>query len=60
MILDEAIKKIELIKLVYRTLFPPEEQSALSLGIEALKRIKANRTGGDPLDDPLLPGETEK
>jgi hypothetical protein len=38
--IEEAIKTIESIKFVCRTLFPPKEQAALSLGIEALKRVK--------------------
>jgi len=60
MTLKEAIETIESIKHVCRTLFPPKEQAALSLGIEALNVILKCRNSLD--DDFLfdLPGETKK
>jgi hypothetical protein len=60
MTLEQATKTIESIKIVCRTLFPPKEQEALSLGIEALKTIKAERTIYGFKRQVRLPGETEE
>ena len=60
MTIEEAIETIGSIKFVCRTLLPPKEQAALSLGIEALKRIKSRRGVDEWKTMDLLPGETEE
>ena len=60
MTLEEATKTIESIKLVCRTPFPPNEQEALSLGVEALKRVKEARVKVYFTTRTLLPGETNE
>ena len=60
MTIDEAIKKVTSIKYVCRGLFPPDEQDALSLSIEALKVLSKRPFDYDD-DHPFrLPGETEE
>jgi len=57
---EVAIKTIESIKFVCRTLFPPKEQEALSQGIEALKWYKGAKEDGCIRSDYFLPGETQE
>jgi len=58
--LEEAIETIESIKHVCRTLFPPKEQAALSLGIEALKLVQRQSPNRALPGTKLLPGETDE
>ena len=60
MTLEQSLETIESIKFVCRTLFPPKEQEALRLGIEALKSHKTRREDPKASWAYLLPGETEK
>lgn len=60
MIIDEAI---EVNTTLVKELDIPErakEREAISLGIEALKRVDGNRHYPQPTVYPLLPGETKE
>ena len=60
MTLEKAIELLTTMKKVCKGLFPPDEQDAVNLGIEALKdKVKA-RHHGHAYSSRLLPGETEK
>ena len=55
--LKEAIEVITSMKHVCRTLFPPKQQTALSLGIEAMKALDDFRRDDFTYLEELLPGE---
>ena len=56
--LDKAIEALTTMKKVCKGLFPPDEQAAVSLGIEALKRVLDMRISPCTTSDEVLPGET--
>ena len=58
--LSKAIELLTTMKHVCRGLFPPDEQAALSLGIEGLKRLKDIRHFGEFGAVHPLPGETKE
>lgn len=58
MTLEKAIELLTTMKKVCKGLFPPDEQAAVSLGIEAIKRVKLHRKTWMLLDNEPLPGET--
>jgi hypothetical protein len=60
MTIDEAIKVLEDIQRFVKPGDPPEEHTAIGLGTEALKHVKAVRTFSGSENPPLLPGETEE
>lgn len=55
--IDEAIKVLSEIEYV-DPVTHRKQVEALKLGIEALKRVKADRTGYETYAPDLLPGET--
>jgi hypothetical protein len=57
---DEAIKILEVEERGLDPKYHPRLTKALKLGIEALKRIKADRILPYPIVSDLLPGETEE
>ena len=58
--LEKAIELLTTMKKVCNGLFPSDQQDAVSLGIEALKRVKACRPV-DPYSPVIrLPGETDE
>ena len=58
--IDEAIKRLEQLVIDLKYWDAPTKDSALKLGIAALKREKANRDNPDFVAVGLLPGETEE
>lgn len=58
--LPKAIELLTTMKKVCKGLFPPDEQKAVSLGIEALKRVEDNRVHHIPVVKALLVGETKE
>jgi len=57
--LDEAIEKVQYVIADVPAIYSDEVYDALTLGIEALKRIKANRIWPEVYHSGTLPGETE-
>ncbi len=56
--IDEAIKRLENIQMEFLPLPRHTDWKAAQLGIEALKRVKEERTGYERYAPDLLPGET--
>jgi len=60
MTLKEAIDNLTAMLGTYLPSEPQDEPDALKLGIEAVKRVQADRTGYETYAPDLLPGETEE
>lgn len=56
--LEQAIRVLVDILRYVKPADPPEEHSAIRLGIEALKRVKLDRNLPYPVISDMLPGET--
>lgn len=59
MTIDEAIRELEQLPLPLKTGGDHERHLAVRIGIEALKRVKAQRGPGGEIGALGLPGETE-
>jgi hypothetical protein len=59
MTIEEAIKELNTLELPMKTAQNYDKHLAVRLGIEALKRIKEQKTQIPPWTGSLLPGETE-
>jgi len=60
MTIDEAIAVLDRHYILHYNVPPDDLLNAAELGIEALKRLRKNRSYLTPADWLLLPGETEK
>ncbi len=58
--IDKAIKNLEAGRRDCGMIPPEEFTSTMNLAIEALKRVKKERTGYETYAPDLLPGETEE
>jgi len=57
--IEKAVKLLEELKEGLDLPLMTDEEDALKLGIEAMKRVAGNRKYPQPTVYPLLPGETE-
>jgi len=55
--LEKAIEVLELNLNEAGKKMPPDVKDSLSLGVEAMKRIRRQRSQTIPINQPLLPGE---
>ncbi len=60
MTIDEAIKVLKEHSELVLVAFNPKLRIAIGLGIEALKRVRDERTGYELYAPDLLPGETKE
>jgi len=58
--LEKAIEILNLILGDQPSNFQEDDEDALKLGIEALKRVQLQRTHGGVITETMLPGETEE